>query len=209
MDPAKLQQFHEEEFQRRLRGEYQAQQLRTGQVVTNSMEKPLRLTSIRLTPPPPTTRGDFLSGLFAPFLAETHPWLKWLHPVPPPPTNLREILQTTKALVQHVDDLGVFDMDRVGIRLEPAPSGDPDEVELLLALRERGRFFLKAGTEFGGNEGGANITGRIRNVLGGGETLEVNAALGTKTKSAYQVSIATGRSWYWSALAACRMCRSS
>lgn len=156
--------------------------------VTDSLDRPLRLTSIRLSPPPPTTRADFLSNLLSPFLSVSHPWLQWLHPVPPPPGNLREILQTTKALVGHVDQLGVFDMDRVGIRLEPAPSGDPDEVELLLALRERGRFFLKAGTEFGGNEGGANITGRIRNVLGGGETLEANAALGTKTKSAYQVS---------------------
>lgn len=42
-DPAKIQQFHEEEFQRRLRGEYQAQQLRTGQVV--SLRVVLELTS--------------------------------------------------------------------------------------------------------------------------------------------------------------------
>ena len=31
------------------------------------------------------------------------------------------------------------------------------------------------------------VTARIRNALGGGETLEGNASLGTKTKSAYQV----------------------
>lgn len=32
--------------------------------------------------------------------------------------------------------------------------GDVDEVELVLGLRERGRLFLKAGTEVGGGEGG-------------------------------------------------------
>jgi hypothetical protein len=34
-----------------------------------------------------------------------------------------------------------------------------------------------------------NVTGRIRNALGGGETIEANASLGTKTKSAYQVCL--------------------
>lgn len=56
--------------------------------------------------------------------------------------------------MQHVDQLNVFDMERVRIRLEPSPSGEPNEVELVLGLREKGRVFLKAGTEFGANEGG-------------------------------------------------------
>jgi hypothetical protein len=33
-----------------------------------------------------------------------------------------------------------------------------------------------------------NITARLRNALGGGETLEGQASIGTKTKSAYSVS---------------------
>lgn len=81
-------------------------------------------------------------------------------------------------------------MDRAGVRLAPVRGGDEDEVELLLALRERGRLFLKAGTEVGGGEGGGNVTARIRNALGGGEAVELNASIGTKTKSAYQVSCA-------------------
>ena len=113
----------------------------------------MRLTSIRLAPAPPTTRTSFLNHLLAPFLGNTG-LPHWLHPVPPPAGTLREILLSTKALLAHVDQLGVFDVERTGIRLEPAPSGDPNEVELLLALREKGRLFLKAGTEFGSNEGG-------------------------------------------------------
>lgn len=114
----------------------------------------------------------------------------WLYSTPPPPETLHEVLLSTKYMIQHIDQLGVFDMQRCGVRLEPSPSGNPDEVEMVLSLREKGRLFLKAGTEFGGNEGGGNVTARVRNALGGGEALEVNASLGTKTKSAYQVSSA-------------------
>ena len=46
-------------------------------------------------------------------------------------------------------------MDHLGVRLEPKRGGDGDEVELVLGLRERGRFFLKSGTEVGGGEGEA------------------------------------------------------
>jgi outer membrane protein insertion porin family len=104
-------------------------------------------------------------------------------------------------MMGYLDRFGIWDMQRCGVKLEHTPGGDDDEVELVLGLRERGRMFLKAGTEVGGGEGGGvglslswgcvliiqNVTGRIRNALGGGETIEANASLGTKTKSAYQV----------------------
>lgn len=45
-------------------------------------------------------------------------------------------------------------MNRSGVRLEHKRGGDDDEVELVLRLHERGRLFLKAGTEVGGGEGG-------------------------------------------------------
>lgn len=153
--------------------------------VWGNMDRPMKLTSIRVSPSPPTTRRDFLSNMLKPFLGAT--WPSWLYSTPPAPETLHEVLLSTKYMIQHIDQLGVFDMERARVRLEPAPSGNPDEVEMVLSLRERGRLFLKAGTEFGGNEGGGNVTARIRNALGGGEALEVNASLGTKTKSAYQV----------------------
>jgi hypothetical protein len=45
-------------------------------------------------------------------------------------------------------------MERSRVKLQPVRGGDLDEVELVLGLRERGRLFLKAGTEVGGGEGG-------------------------------------------------------
>ncbi|TYJ58282.1 hypothetical protein B9479_001108 [Cryptococcus floricola] len=191
-DPEKIKQWQEEEFHRRLRGEYEQAQRRVGDVVTDNMERPLRLTSIRLSPPPPTTRASFTSSLLSPFISRPNPNLpSWLNPAPPPPTTLHEILLSTRALVGHVGQFGVYDMDRVNVKLEPRRGGDPDEVEMVLALREKGRLFLKAGTEVGGGEGGGNVTARIRNVFGGAESLEGTASLGTKTKHAYQLSLSS------------------
>ncbi|WVR04592.1 hypothetical protein IAU60_001600 [Kwoniella sp. DSM 27419] len=191
-DPERVQKWQEEEFQRRLRGEYEQAQRRVGDVVSDNMDRPLRLTSIRLAPPPKSTRPSFLSSLLSPFVSSPSPSRPaFLHPAPPQPQNLHEILLTTKALVAHLDQFGIYDMEHCGIRFEPKRGGDPDEVEMVLRLREKGRLFLKAGTEVGGGEGGGNVTGRIRNIFGGAETLEANASIGTKTKSAYQLSLTT------------------
>ena len=117
------------------------------------MDRPLRLTSIRLSPSPPTTRSTFLNSLLSPFLGRTK-LPSWLNPAPPPPQTLHEILLTTRALVTHLDRFGVFDMDQSGVRLENKRAGEGDEVELVLGLKERGRLFFRAGTEVGGGEGG-------------------------------------------------------
>ncbi|BEJ09833.1 hypothetical protein CcaverHIS641_0607480 [Cutaneotrichosporon cavernicola] len=186
-DHEKVSAWQEDEFQRRLRGEYESAPQSVGEIVWGNMERPMRVTSIRLSPPPPTTRRDFIDAMLRPFLQPT--WPAWLYGVPPKGETLHEVLLSTKYMLAHIDQLGVFDAAHTGVRLEPSPSGNPDEIELVLSLRERGRLFLKAGTEFGGNEGGGNVTARIRNALGGGEALELNASLGTKTRSAFQASL--------------------
>ncbi|WWC67858.1 uncharacterized protein I206_101775 [Kwoniella pini CBS 10737] len=190
-DPEKIRQMHEEEFQRRLKGEYEQAQRRVGDVVSENMNRPLRLTSIRLAPPPKTTRPGFLNSLLSPFISSSSSKPSLLNPSPTLPTNLHEILLSTKLLIAHLNEFGIYDMDRVGVRFEPKIGGDADEIEMVLKLREKGRLFLKAGTEVGGGEGGGNVTARIRNVFGGAESLEGNASIGTKTKSAYQVSLST------------------
>lgn len=57
-------------------------------------------------------------------------------------------------MMGYLDRFGIWDMQKTGVKLEHTPGGDDDEVELVLRLRERGRMFLKAGTEVGGGEGG-------------------------------------------------------
>jgi outer membrane protein insertion porin family len=61
-------------------------------------------------------------------------------------------------MVGYLERFGVWDMNKSGVRLEHKRGGDDDEVELVLRLHERGRLFLKAGTEVGGGEGGGVST---------------------------------------------------
>lgn len=49
-------------------------------------------------------------------------------------------------------------------------------------------MFLKTGTNVGNAEGDAYATGTLRNIFGGAETLNVNASLGTRTRSAYEAN---------------------
>lgn len=124
--------------------------------MSDNMSRPLRLMAVRLSPSPPTTRTSFLKSLVAPFLSRPNPYLpSFLNPALAPPETLRDILLTTRAIVGHLERFGIFDMDKVGVRLEPKRGGEADEVEMVLSLREQGRLMAKAGTEVGGGEGGA------------------------------------------------------
>ena len=123
------------------------------------MNRSLRLTSIRVSPQPRTTRSSFLTSALSPFLGPSPYLPSWLNPNPHPAHTLEDILMTTRNMVNHLDAFGVFNMARVDVRLEPRRGGDEDEVEMVLGLKEMGRLYLKAGTEIGGNEGGGVSTG--------------------------------------------------
>ena len=60
-----------------------------------------------------------------------------------------------------------------------------------MKAKERGRAAAKTGTDLGNGEGSAYANLQWRNVLGGAETLDLNASVGTKTRSAYQASFDT------------------
>ena len=64
-------------------------------------------------------------------------------------------------------------------------------IDVLLAVREKSRVLLKTGTDLGNAEGSAYGNLLWRNVFGGAETLNLNASLGTRTRSAYQAAFET------------------
>lgn len=64
-------------------------------------------------------------------------------------------------------------------------------IDVLLAVREKSRVLLKTGTDLGNAEGSAYGNLLWRNVFGGAETLNLNASLGTRTRSAYQATFET------------------
>jgi hypothetical protein len=73
---------------------------------------------------------------------------------PNPPQTLHEILLTTKAMAAHLRGFDIFH-DDIDVKFQPAEGGAIGDVDLVLGVREKGRLFLKGGTEIGGGEGGA------------------------------------------------------
>ena len=71
------------------------------------------------------------------------------------------------------------------------PSTTPADYAVFVSVKERGRISAKTGTDLGNAEGSAYANVQWRNVFGGAETLDVNASLGTRTKSAYQATFDT------------------
>lgn len=131
--------------------------------VTESLDHPLHLSSIRIVNPPKTSRPGFLNSLLSPFISpipQSNITPSWLNPSvayglegSTPPSTLHEILYTTKMLTTHLRRFDIF-QDQIDVKLEPAKGGVIGDVDLVLGIREKGRVFLKAGTEVGGGEGG-------------------------------------------------------
>ena len=71
------------------------------------------------------------------------------------------------------------------------PSTTPTDVSIHYQVKERGRVTIQTGTEVGNAEGGAYANASWRNILGGAETLDVQATLGTKTRSSYSANAET------------------
>lgn len=63
--------------------------------------------------------------------------------------------------------------------------------DVFVSLKEKSRVLLKTGTDLGNTEGSAYGNLLWRNVFGGAENLNLNASLGTRTRSAYQATLET------------------
>lgn len=62
---------------------------------------------------------------------------------------------------------------------------------LSLTVAEKPRFFLKTGTSVGNSEASGYTTLHLRNLLGGGEALSLNASAGTRTRGSFGASLST------------------
>jgi outer membrane protein insertion porin family len=68
-------------------------------------------------------------------------------------------------------------------------TSSPTDVDIDIRVRELKRIRLTSGTDVGNGEGSAYGSLLWRNLFGGAEQLEVNAAAGTRTKSAYRAAL--------------------
>ncbi|GAA94490.1 uncharacterized protein L969DRAFT_68833 [Mixia osmundae IAM 14324] len=203
--------WNEARIQRRLQGDYERSSRRLASLVDESLDKPLRLHAIRVLGAD-TTRSGFLSTILTPFIERLSP-----SPLLPAAgqgktflqslglsaqkgkqpervaqqTTLEDLLKASKELSANLQRFGIF--KDVALSLEDSPSvlAQPGDVDIVVRVKEAGRFFAQTATDIGDGEGNASVTGRIRNALGGAETLEANATLGTKTRSSFQVRFET------------------
>lgn len=173
-DLEKLRAWHEERLQRKLRGEYESQQLHLGELVNDTLDCPVRIASVKVHGATHTSE-TFLDWLIRPRLTS-----------PDAHSTLHSVLQTTRGISHSLSATDLF--RTVSARIERSPQGTPGDVDLNFTVTERGRFFVKTATEIGNCEGTASITARLTNILGRADTFAFNSSVGTKTKRAFDAS---------------------
>ena len=109
------------------------------------------------------------------------------HVLPGQYASLSSILSLTQSLGTDLTSMDLFsDIDAT---LQPSQTGlSVEDVDIVLACKEKGNYFLKTSTDVGNGEGNATVQARIRNCFGGAERAEVSATMGTKTRRAFNVS---------------------
>ncbi|KAI4158562.1 MAG: hypothetical protein LQ342_007344 [Letrouitia transgressa] len=110
------------------------------------------------------------------------------------PYTLSEIVREASIAIDKLRQHDIFH-PHFGIFLEKPPqinsTSTPTDIAIHLSLKEKPRLLLKTGTDVGNSEGSAYGNVLLRNIFGGAETLNFNAALGTRTRSAYQATFQT------------------
>jgi len=91
--------------------------------------------------------------------------------------TLKEILEETESICGKFNRLGIF--KDLGVNLDvPQSCNNDNEVDIIINLKEKPRFWARTGTEVGNNEGNLNASLNLRNPFGTGETFEANASYG-------------------------------
>ncbi|MCJ1310761.1 hypothetical protein MMC25_004428 [Agyrium rufum] len=163
--------------------QYEQAQQRLAELIGNNSTLPCTISSIRVLNANNTRKG-FLQRVFDPILSSNQDR----------PYTLAEAIREVSI---GADKLHAFDIFHQPISLflerpsKTDPSSTPTDFDFYLTVKEKSRIVLKTGTDVGNAEGSAYGNLLWRNVFGGAETLNLNASLGTRTRSAYQANFET------------------
>ncbi len=91
-------------------------------------------------------------------------------------TNLDEVIVSAHSCAASLVRLGIAKSCNVVI-----DSNEPGKVSVILKPERLSRILAKTGTHIGASEGSMTATLSLRNMFGGGETLEANAGYGMET----------------------------
>ncbi|CAG8948390.1 unnamed protein product [Penicillium salamii] len=178
-DP-KVQEEQQQAVNERMQAIYQKAQNRLGELIDENSTLPCTISSVQVTNAP-HTRRSFLERSLNPLLSANKGR----------PYTLAEALREVSATA---DKLSRFDLFHQPISVyldESKGQNGMRNIDVYLATREKSRVLLKTGTDLGNAEGSAYGNLLWRNVFGGAETLNLNASLGTRTRSAYQAAFET------------------
>jgi outer membrane protein insertion porin family len=181
-DPKVLEE-QQQAVNERMRAIYQKAQLRLGELIDQNSTLPCAISSIQVLNATHTRRG-FLERIFNPLLSVNQ---KKAY-------TLSEALQEVSARADKLNRFDIFQQP-VSVYLDQSPDADVrtglPNLDVYVSVKEKPRILLKTGTDLGNTEGSAYGNLLYRNVFGGAENLNLNASLGTRTKSAYQATFET------------------
>ncbi|KAL8921470.1 MAG: hypothetical protein Q9172_004009 [Xanthocarpia lactea] len=164
----------------RERALYEKQQRRLSELIEANTTLPCTISSIRILGARNTRQG-FLKRIVDPLLSANRDR----------PYTLSEALRETQYAVDKLHRHDIFS-ERPSISIDRPdqtdPSSTPTDIDVYISVREKSRLTFKTGTEAGNTEGSAFTNLTLRNIFGGAESLDLNASLGTRTRSAYQAS---------------------
>ncbi|KAF2111863.1 surface antigen-domain-containing protein [Lophiotrema nucula] len=181
-DPAELRK-QEDELNARLYAQQHKAQERLAELVGDNTTLPVTISSVRILNANRTRRG-FLQGVVDPLLSANRD----------EPYTLAEALKEVHNATEKLNRFGIF-KSPISVfidRPDPTnPATTPTDIDVYLSAYERGNYTIKTGTEAGSSEADAYINAELRNLLGGAETLNAHASLGTRTRSAYSLAFNT------------------
>lgn len=177
-DDAKAQEEKAQSVNEKERLLYEKQQRRLGELIEANTTLPCTISSVRVLGAV-NTRPGFLKRIIDPILSANKDR----------PYTLSEAIRETQYAADKLHRHGIFH-EPISITVDrpdrTIPSSTPTDVDLYLSVREKARIAFKVGTEAGNTEGSAFANVNLRNIFGGAESLNLNAAQGTRTRTAYQ-----------------------
>ncbi|KXT18060.1 hypothetical protein AC579_4553 [Pseudocercospora musae] len=182
--PQVLEQ-REKEINERIHASYEKAEKRQHEIIALNSTAPVTISSIRLLHAE-HTRHAFLERIFNPLLTRNRKNEAYY--------TLREALTAISKAVDQLNRLDIFQqpISTYIDKAEPSdPSTTPTDYAVFVSAKERGRYTIKTGTEAGTAEGSAYVQATLRNIFGGGERLNGNASLGTRTRETYSATFDT------------------
>ncbi|KAF3480723.1 sorting assembly machinery subunit [Arthroderma uncinatum] len=182
VDPKVLEE-RKKAVNERISGIYQKAQARLAELLEQNSTLPCTISSVQVLNAPNTRRG-FLEKALQPLLSENKGRT----------LTLSETLEEVAKCTNRLNQFDIFEQP-IGVYFDKPsqtdPSTTPTDLSVYLATKEKSRLLLKTGTDLGNAEGSAYGNLLWRNIFGGAENLNLNASLGTRTRSSYQAVFET------------------